>query len=103
MTGLATLSIITIEPVGDAAAMALKGRGTGVEDSPVPLAIRTTSSDPSEIFDVTISGIPIGATVTYGTGPGAISFTATPGATSFDIPNFSNSAPVAITPPLHSN
>ena len=103
MTGLATLSIIKIDPVADAVTMALNGRATGVEDSPVPLAIRTTSSDPSEIFDVTISGIPIGATVTYGTGPGAISFTATPSATSFDIPNFSNSAPVAITPPLHSN
>ncbi|MEN5144550.1 VCBS domain-containing protein [Brevundimonas diminuta] len=103
ISGSATLSLIRFDPVADAVTMALNGRATGLEDSAIPLSIRTTSSDPSETFTVTISGIPLGATVTYGVGAGATSFTATPGDTSFEIPNFSNSVPVTITPPLHSN
>ncbi|MGI9377454.1 MAG: tandem-95 repeat protein, partial [Tsuneonella suprasediminis] len=103
VSGSATLSLIKFDPVADAVTMALNGRASGVEDSTIPLAIKTTSSDASETFNLTISDIPVGATVTYGTGAGAVTFTSTSGNTSFEIADFSNSTPLSITPPLDSN
>ena len=101
--GSATLSLIRFDPVADAVTMALNGRATGLEDTAIPLSIKTTSSDPSETFTVTISGIPVGATITYGVGPTAVTFTASAGNTSYEISDFSNTVPVSITPPLNSN
>jgi len=103
ISGSATLSLIRFDPVADAVTMALNGRASGFEDSPIPLSIKTTSSDSSETFNVTISGIPEGATITYGTGGTAQTFTASAGNTTFAIVGFSNSEPITITPPLNSN
>ncbi|MCI2810159.1 beta strand repeat-containing protein [Eoetvoesiella caeni] len=103
VSGEATLSLIKFDAVADAVTMALNGRASGLEDTDIPLAIRTTSSDASETFTVTISGIPVGATIIYGTGAGALTFTATAGNTSFEIQNFSNDAPITFTPPLHGS
>ena len=103
ISGSSTLSLIRFDPVADAVTMALNGRALGFEDSPIPLSIKTTSSDSSETFNVTISGIPEGATITYGTGGTAQTFTASAGNTTFAIVGFSNSEPITITPPLNSN
>ncbi|MBO1907986.1 tandem-95 repeat protein [Microvirga sp. 3-52] len=103
VTGSATLSSIKFSPVADAVTMALNGRAPGLEDNAIPLSIKTTSSDASETFNVTISGIPVGATITYGMGSSAVTFTASAGNSSFEISNFSNTTPLTITPPLNSN
>ena len=97
VSGSATLSLIKFDPVADAVTMALNGRAAGREDEAIPLAIRTTSSDVSETFNVTISGIPAGATITY---DGAV-LSVTGGSVS--IVGFDNSVPMTITPPPHSN
>jgi len=103
VSGSATLTLINFAPVADAVTMALNGHASGLEDTAIALAIRTTSTDASETFNVTISGIPVGATIVYGTGGSAVTFTATAGNTSFEIDDFSNSTPMTITPPLNSN
>ena len=103
VSGSATLSLIEFDPVADVVTMALNGRASGLEDSAIPLAVRTTSSDASETFNLTISAIPVGATITYGSGASAQTFTATAGNTSFDIDDFSNTTPLSITPPSNSN
>ncbi|MAW91609.1 MAG: hypothetical protein CL574_11065 [Altererythrobacter sp.] len=103
ISGSATWSLVTFDPVADAVTMALNGRATGLEDTAIPLVVRTTSSDQSETFNVTISNIPVGATITYGTDGAAQSFTAAPGSTSFLITDFDNSAPLSVTPPQNSN
>jgi len=103
VSGSATLTLIKFDPVADAVTMALNGRASGLEDTAIPLSIKTSSSDSSETFDVTISGIPVGATITYGTGGSAVTFTASAGNTSFEIVGFSNATPMTITPPANSN
>ncbi|HEY0197391.1 MAG TPA: VCBS domain-containing protein, partial [Rhodanobacter sp.] len=102
-SGTATLDGIVIQPVADPVTMSLNGHATGLEDTAIPLAVKVTSSDPSEIFNVTIKDIPVGATITYGTGASVQTFTATAGNTSFEIDDFSNTAPLTITPPANSN
>ena len=97
VSGSATLSLIKFDPVADAVTMALNGRASGLEDTAIPLAIRATSSDSSETFNLTISGIPAGARIVYD----GTELTVTGG--SVTIANFSNSAPLTITPPLNSN
>ncbi len=108
VSGSSELTLIEFNPVADDVTMALNGRASGIEDTEIPLSIRTTTSDPSETINVTIADIPVGATVTYtilGAGgvPTVISFTATDDERSLTIEDFDNSAKVSITPPLHSN
>ena len=97
VSGSATLTMVEFDPVADEVTMALNARASGLEDTEIPLAIRTTSSDPSETFNVTISGIPEGAKITYG----GTELTVTGG--SVTIENFSNTVPMTITPPPDSN
>ena len=96
-SGSATLSLIEFWPVADAVTMALNARAAGMEDTPIPLGIKTTSSDASETFNVTLSGVPSGATITYN----GVVLTVINGSVTID--NFSNSAPLSITPPPNSN
>ena len=103
VSGSAILTLIKFDPVADTVTMALNGRASGLEDTAIPLSIKTTSSDTSETFNVTISDIPVGATITYGTGGSALTFTASAGSTSFEITDFSNAVPITVTPPLNSN
>ncbi|MCC2602359.1 VCBS domain-containing protein [Sphingopyxis yananensis] len=108
VSGSEELTMIKFDPVADDVTMALNGRASGLEDTDIPLSIRTTTSDPSETINVTISDIPVGATITYtvkgpdGT-PVVTTFTATDGNQSMTIIGFDNDAKVTITPPLHSN
>ncbi|MDG9793672.1 Ig-like domain-containing protein [Brucella anthropi] len=97
ISGEATLSLIKFEPVADEVTMALNGRATGLEDTAIPLSIKTTSSDDSETFNVTISGIPNGAVITYN----GEKLTVSGGAVT--IVGFNNSYPMTVTPPLNSN
>ena len=97
ISGEATLTMVRFDPLADAVTMALNGRVVGLEDAAIPLAIKTTSSDASETFNVTISGIPAGATIVYGGTP----LTIVGG--SVTIANFSNSTPMTIAPPPNSN
>ncbi len=97
VSGSSTLSLIRFDPVADAVTMALNGRAAGLEDTEIPLSVKTTSSDPSETFNVTISGIPAGAKITYNGVEQTVS------GNSVTILNFSNSAPLSVTPPPNSN
>ena len=97
ISGEATLTMVRFDPLADAVTMALNSRVVGLEDAAIPLAIKTTSSDASETFNVTISGIPAGATIVYGGTP----LTIVGG--SVTIANFSNSTPMTIAPPPNSN
>ncbi len=97
-SGSATLTNLVIEPVADAVTLAVDGHATGNEDSAIALIIRPTSSDPSETFDVTISGIPPGTvSLVYNGTP----LTIVGG--SVTISHFDASKLLTLTPPLHSN
>ncbi|TBU96311.1 hypothetical protein DNK44_03920, partial [Pseudomonas dryadis] len=99
ISGAAELTNILIKPAADTVTTSITARVEGGEDQALPLSIRPSSSDPSEIFNVTLSGIPLGATITYG----AQSFTATAGNTSWLLEDFDASLPMTVIPPLHSN
>jgi VCBS repeat-containing protein len=97
ISGLATLTNVVIAPVADAVTLAVDAPAVGLEDNAIPMVIRPSSSDASETFTVTISGIPDGASIYYN----GVLQTVTSGAVV--ISNFSTAAPLSITPPLHSN
>ncbi|MFV0457027.1 MAG: Ig-like domain-containing protein [Pseudomonas sp.] len=65
ITGGAELSNILIRPVADAVTTTVNAHVRGNEDDSMALSIRPSSSDPSETFNVTISGIPEGAKLFY--------------------------------------
>lgn len=98
LSGEALLTIITIAPVADDVTMSVTGKAKGNEDTKIALQISGVSSDPSEAISVKIEGIPVGATIHYGTNQ---SFTATAGNTTYTITDFNgtNQGPVSITPP----
>ena len=59
------LTNILILPDADIATTVVSQNIRGAEDEFMPLSIVPSSSDPSEEFNVTISGIPDGATISY--------------------------------------
>nr|WP_245000303.1 Ig-like domain-containing protein [Marinobacter daepoensis] len=65
VSGDALLTNVLIKPSADTVTTTLTARVTGNEDEAMDLSIRPKSSDPSETFNVTISGVPEGATLTY--------------------------------------
>ncbi|WP_114953922.1 Ig-like domain-containing protein [Sphingosinicella terrae] len=97
VSGSAQLTNLIIQPVADEVTMALNARATGIEDEGIPLEIRPTSSDPSETFTVTISGIPVGAELYYD----GILLTQTDG--SVTIEDFDSARALTIQPPPDSN
>ena len=97
ISGGATLTLIEFKPVADDVTMALNGRASGLEDTEIPLFVKTTSSDPSETFNVTIEGIPDGAKILYN----GSELTVTNGKVT--IVDFDNSAKLSVTPPENSN
>ncbi|NWN91628.1 cadherin-like domain-containing protein [Marinobacter adhaerens] len=120
ISGEATLKSGVIKPVADTATTSLTARVNGKEDEPMDLSIRPNSTDPNEIFDVTLDSIPDGATLTYGdytitesgvfdsnnypvTGTGIT--VATDGANDWQVTfeNFDKNEPMTITPPVDSN
>ncbi|MGO3355379.1 MAG: VCBS domain-containing protein [Oceanisphaera sp.] len=66
VSGEAWLENVLIAPKADTSTTSLTARVEGNEDEAMPLSIRPKSSDPAEVFDVTVSNIPKGATLTYG-------------------------------------
>lgn len=97
VSGQAYLENVLITPVADDVTLSLAARAQGLEDTEIPLAIRPTSSDPSETFNITISDIPDGAVLSYGGSP----LTVTGG--SVTITDFDPSAPLTLLPPPNSN
>src|SRR3546814_19430777 len=84
-SGESLLTNVLIKPVADEVTLALNGRASGSEDADIPLSIRPPSSDPSETFNITISDIPVGSTITYGSGAEMPTFTPPSGATGFSL------------------
>ncbi|MCK6404731.1 MAG: retention module-containing protein [Rhodocyclaceae bacterium] len=97
ISGSATLTNLVIAPVADPVTLAVDAPAVGNEDSAIPLVIRPSSADPSETFNVTISGIPAGAVIHYNGVVQAV----TAGAVTIN--GFSSSLPLTITPPQNSN
>ena len=97
ISGSATLTSLVILPVADAVTLAVDAPAVGNEDTAIALTIRPTSADPSETFNVTISGIPAGAVIHYN----GVLQTVTAGEVTID--GFSSAVPLTITPPLNSN
>ncbi|WP_367066640.1 tandem-95 repeat protein [Oryzisolibacter sp. LB2S] len=97
LSGSAELTQIQINPVADEVTLALNGHASGQEDQAIALAIKATSSDPSETITLTIADIPAGAVLTYDGNAVNVS------AGSATIANFDHSKPLTITPPPHSN
>ena len=65
ISGEATLGNVVIEPVADTVSLAVVPIAVGREDTAIPLKIMPSSSDPSETYTVTLSGIPNGVVITY--------------------------------------
>ncbi len=66
ISGEAWLENVLIAPKADTSTTSLTARVEGNEDETMPLSIRPKSSDPAEIFDVTVGAVPNGAMLTYG-------------------------------------
>lgn len=97
ISGEAWLKGIVIDPVADLVTLGIGG-AHGKEDTEIPLIIRPSSDDPSETFNVTISGIPQGAELNYG---GDIYRPKADG--SIEFVDFDSGKKLTITPPLHSD
>ncbi|WP_103334315.1 VCBS domain-containing protein [Pseudotabrizicola formosa] len=102
--GSAVLSNLLILPVADDVTLTINARVFGTEDTSIPLSIRPSSTDPSELFTVTIDRIPAGAVLTYNGVPQTI--VPDPDLAGFGrvvIEAFDSNLPTSITPPLNSN
>ena len=97
ISGSATLTNLVIAPVADPVTLAVDAPAVGNEDTAIALVIRPSSADPSETFNVTISGIPAGAVIHYN----GVVQTVTAGAVTIN--GFSSALPLTITPPPNSN
>src|SRR5690606_15203307 len=104
-SGYAELTNVILQPVADEVTLALSGLAKGTEDLPIDLDIRPTSSDPSETFNVRISGIPAGAEIHYdgNSTPLALTGPDVDGTYSVIIEGFDSNADLTITPPPDSN
>ena len=115
ISGEEWLTNIVIHPVADAVTSTVNAHVRGNEDSTMALSIRPSSSDPSETFNVTISGIPEGATLTYngieltfdatGLPPGITLSPDGNGSWKVEIIDFdpAKGADMTVKPPLNSN
>ena len=91
---------ITVTPVADPPTLTANA-ASGNEDTaiPIPVATALVDTDGSETLSITVSAIPVGATLSDG---GGNTFTATAGNTTATITGW-NLAQLRITPPLHSD
>ncbi|HPC75712.1 MAG TPA: Ig-like domain-containing protein [Synergistales bacterium] len=97
VSGSATLTNGVIEPVADKVTLAVSSGLNTLEDVPVALKVRPTSSDPSETFNVTIEDIPDGAKFYYD----GEELTVSSG--SVTIEDYSAAKTLSILPPHNSN
>lgn len=90
---------INVTPVGDAPTL-MVNPAAGNEDAAIPISISSSlvDTDGSETLAVTVSAIPVGATLT----DGASTFTATAGNQSVVVSTW-NFATLSVTPPLDSD
>jgi hypothetical protein len=90
---------VTVDAVADAPTLTV-GAANGNEDTAIALPVATAlvDADGSEVLALTVSSIPVGATLTDGTN----SFTATAGNTTATITGW-NLAQLRITPPANSD
>lgn len=105
VSGGSWLTNLIVEPRADQVTLKVDAIVKTFEDEPVTLNIVPTSSDTNETFDVTISGIPKGASITYWDSEGEKTFTANTDDASLSITNFDKDPakqPV-LTPPKDSN
>jgi hypothetical protein len=103
ISGSATLTNLVIAPVADPVTLAVNAPAVGLEDNAIPLVIRPTSADPSETFNVKISGIPADAVIRYNGNVQTVIVDPMTGERFVMISDFSSSVPLTITPPLNSN
>lgn len=101
-SGEAWLNGIVVAPVADEVTLAVGG-AHGKEDSDIPLHIRPTSEDPSETFNVEISGIPEGAVLTYDGNPVTDLVKKDDGTYTATINGFESDKGLTVKPPHNSN
>ena len=103
VSGESWLTNLIIEPRADQVTLKVDTPVKTLEDTPVKLNIVPTSSDKNETFDVTISGIPKGATIKYWENGTEKTFTANADNSSLSITNFDKSKQPELTLPTDSN
>ena len=103
VSGESWLTNLIIEPRADQVTLKVDTPIKTLEDTPVKLNIVPTSSDKNETFDVTISGIPKGATIKYWENGTEKTFTADADNSSLSITNFDKTKQPELTPPTDSN
>ena len=103
ISGESWLTNLIIEPRADQVTLKVDTPIKTLEDTPVKLNIVPTSSDKNETFDVTISGIPKGATIKYWENGTENTFTANADNSSLSITNFDKTKQPELTPPTDSN
>ncbi|TDB02389.1 DUF5801 repeats-in-toxin domain-containing protein, partial [Halomonas marinisediminis] len=112
VSGEAWLTNVILDPVADQVTLKVNARITANEDAgrdgtdPVQLSINPTSGDDSEAFNVTIKGIPAGASitykgVTYSVGNGLVDDGN--GGYQLELSNFDKAQQPTLTPPKDSN
>ncbi|QLF92694.1 hypothetical protein HW090_05595 [Pseudomonas sp. ABC1] len=120
VSGEAWLTNVILHPVADQVTLKVDARITANEDAgregvltkedtgkPIALNINPTSDDPTETFNVTIEGIPNGASITYWAIENGVSvektFTATAVNSKLEIIHFDKANQPTLIPPLNSN
>ncbi|MDT0501903.1 DUF5801 repeats-in-toxin domain-containing protein [Halomonas sp. PAR7] len=107
VSGEALLTNVILDPVADQVTLKVNARITASEDTPnIPLTINPTSGDPDETFNITIKGIPAGASitykgVTYSVGNGLVDDGN--GRYQLELSNFDKAQQPTLTPPKDSN
>lgn len=111
ISGEAWLTNIIIMPQADQVTLKVEGRITALEDTPKTLDILPTSSDKTETFNITIAGIPTGASIEYkgvtyteSTASGSgVTVTPVAGGFTLGIEGFNVGSQPILTPPKDSN
>ncbi|TBU74781.1 hypothetical protein DNJ99_23640 [Pseudomonas daroniae] len=112
VSGESWLTNLILDPVADQVTLKVDARITAYEDAgrdgsaPIQLNIRPTSDDPSETFNITIKGIPDGASITYDGVTYAVGSGLTPdgnGSYQLELIDFDNSKQPTLIPPKDSN
>ena len=102
-SGESWLTNLIIDPRADQFTFKVDSPIKTLEDTPVKLNIIPTTSAKNETFDITISGIPKGATIRYWDNGTEKTFTADTDNSSLSITNFDKTKQPELTPPKDSN
>jgi T1SS-143 domain-containing protein len=113
-SGESWLTSIVIQPQADQVTLKVEGRITMLEDTAKALDIKPVSSDKSEKFNISIAGIPTGASITYkgivytenssaAADGNGVSVVKTADGFKLDIKTFDTGSQPILTPPKDSN